>query len=72
MKQKIGCWKRPDIVTYSLKSRKVILIELMCPVEDNIEQRHSEKVSHYEGLLKECINTGWKVHLFAKEVGACG
>ena len=50
----------------------MILIELMCPVEDNIEQRHSEKVSHYEGLLKECINAGWKVHLFAKEVGACG
>ena len=64
--------QRPDIFIYSLKLRKVILIELTCPAEENIEERHSEKISRYEGLLKDCINAGWKVHLFAIEVGACG
>ena len=64
--------KRPDIVIYSLKLRKVILIELACPAEENIEERHSEKISFYEDLLKGCINAGWKVHLFAIEVSARG
>ena len=39
---------RQDIVIYSLKLRKVILIELRCLAEENIEERHSEKISRYE------------------------
>ena len=61
-----------DIVIYSLKLRKVILIELTCPAEMNIEKMHSEKISRYEGLLKDCINAGCKVHRFAIEVGPRG
>ena len=38
----------PHIVIYSLKLSKVILIELTCPAEENIEERHSEKISRYE------------------------
>ena len=37
--------KRPDIVIYSLKLRKAISIELTCPAEENIEERHSEEHS---------------------------
>ena len=37
---------RQDIVIYSLKLRKVILIR--CLAEENIEERHSEKISRYE------------------------
>ena len=50
--------QRPDIVIYSLNLRNVILIELACLAEENTEERHSEKISHYEGLLKDCINAG--------------
>ena len=64
--------QRPDIFIYSLKLRKVILIELTCPAEENIEEKHSEEISRYEGSLKDCINAGWKVHLFAIEFGARG
>ena len=46
--------QRPDIIIYSLMLRKIILIELTCPAEENIEERHSEKIFHYEGLLKDC------------------
>ena len=39
--------QRPDIFIYSLKLRKVVLIELTCPADENIEEKHSEKISHY-------------------------
>ena len=64
--------QKPYIVIYSLKLRKVILIELTCPAEENIEERYSEKIFRYESLLKDCTNAGWKVHLFAIEAGARG
>ena len=64
--------QRPDIVIYSLKLRKVISIELTCPAEENIEEKHSEEISCYKGLLKDCINAGWKAHLFAIEADAHG
>ena len=32
--------QRPDIVIYSLTLRIVILIEVIFPVEENIEERH--------------------------------
>ena len=44
----------------------------MCPPEENIEEKPSKKISHYGGLLKDCINAGWKVHLCVIEVGAHG
>ena len=58
--------QRPDIVIYSIKLKKVVVVELTCPAEENIEERHSEKLGRYE------ISTGWKVHLFAIEVGVRG
>ena len=64
--------QRPDIVIYSLNLRKVISVELTSPEEENIEENHSEKTCRYEGLLKDCINAGWKIYIFAIEVGACG
>ena len=40
--------------------------------EENIDEKDSEKKSRCEGLLKDCINAGWKVHMFTIEVGARG
>ena len=59
-----------------VKTRKVHLFikvekrELTCPAEENYEGRHSENISRYEDLLKDCVNAGWKVHLFTIKVGA--
>ena len=64
--------QRPDIVLYLDKLKKVVVVELTCPAEENIEERHSEKLGRYEILTKDCISTGWKVHLFAIEVGVRG
>ena len=52
---------RPDIFIYSLRLRKVIVIKIKCPVEENIKKINCEKICHYGGLIKECIvNTTWR------------
>ena len=62
---------RPDITIFSNKIKKVILIELTCPCEENMEAWHSGKVNKY--LPSSVIeNNGWGVDLFAVEVGATG
>ena len=71
--EKIAITKmRPDMVLYSDTAKMVIMIELTCPVEGNIECRHQEKTGKYEELVQECRTNGWKVWFFAVEVGARG
>ena len=41
---------RPNIAIFSNNLRKVILIELTCPCEENIESRHSTKSNKYSAL----------------------
>jgi len=65
--------KRPDIVLYSPSLRKVVLIELTCPIEDNIEGAYaSSKRPRYAELERECIAYGWSTHLYTIVVGSRG
>ena len=50
--------------------RKVILIELTCPCEENMESWHSTKINKYLALKTVIESNGWCVELFAVEVGA--
>jgi ubiquitin C-terminal hydrolase len=63
---------RPDMVLYSVTKKTVVLVELTCPSEENLEIRHAEKLAKYEELVKECKTNGWGADLFAVEVGARG
>ena len=63
---------RPDIVIFSKDSNTVIIIELTCPCEENFEYWNGFKLIKYGDLKKECELAGWKVILFAVEVGARG
>jgi hypothetical protein len=63
---------RPDMVLLADKEKIAVIIELTCPVVENIEARHSEKSKKYEDLAQQCRAIGWKTHLFAVEVGARG
>ena len=63
---------RPDIVIFSNKLKRVILIELNCPCEENMEAWHNAKVNKYMPLKSVTENNGWNVDLFAVEVGARG
>ena len=48
------------------------IIELTVPHEDNINTAHLWKDEHYEGLVKYCESSGWKVVDFHMEVGCRG
>ena len=63
---------RPDILIFSVSSKTVVLIELTCPCEENMEEWHKTKFHKYEALAEAIRKNGWSVHLFAVEVGARG
>ena len=63
---------RPDITFFSNKLKRVILIELTCPCEENMEAWHNAKVNKYMPLKSVMENNGWNVDLLAVEVGARG
>ena len=63
---------RPDIVVYSNSTKRVILIELTCPCEENLENQHDFKNGKYAGLVTMIRQNSWQVNLFAVEVGARG
>ena len=50
----------------------MILIELTCSCEKNMEAWHNAKISKYMPLKSVNENNGWNVDLFAVEVGARG
>ena len=52
--------------------RKVILIELTCPCEENMESWHSTKINKYLALKATIESNGWSVEHFAVEVGSRG
>lgn len=68
-----GTDERPDVVIWSLKLKKVILIELTCPAEEGIEAAQIRKQARYLSLV-ECISatTSWKPLLMTVEVGVRG
>ena len=42
--------KRPDIVIWSVKAKKVFVIELTVPYEENFNWAHKHKLEKYEDL----------------------
>ena len=63
---------RPDITIFSKILRKVKLIELTCPCEENMQSWHSTKINKYLDLKTTIESNGWSVELFAVEVGVRG
>ena len=63
---------RPDIVLYSPLLKIVIILELTCPCEENMEEWHRVKFEKYEPLSEAARSNGWSSHLFPIEVGARG
>ena len=63
---------RPDMVLFSKTIKRVILIELTCPSEENMEERHEAKTNKYAHLVELCNLGGWVCDFFAVEVGARG
>ena len=64
--------QRPDIVVFSRKLKKFVLIELTVPYETNMEEQHEYKLAKYEDLAHRLATKGNVVRLFAVEVGSRG
>ena len=63
---------RPDLIVFSNSMKRIIIIELTCPCEENMESLHSIKLSKYLPLVDVIRRSGWSVDLFAIEMGARG
>ena len=64
--------KRPDIVIWSVKAKKVFVIELTVPYEENFDWAHQRKLEKYEDLREQCVRKGWITNVFPIEVGCRG
>ena len=65
--------QRPDIVIWSEKLQKILLIELTCPSEENIEEAQLRKENRYLQLMDQITTTtNWSPLLFTIEVGVRG
>ena len=63
---------RPDICIFSIKAKRVILIELTSSREEKMEEWHHKKTEKYHLLCEQMRTRGWLVNFFAIEVGARG
>jgi hypothetical protein len=65
---------KPDILLWSASRRELLAIELSCPGEDLIEDRHNAKQNKYAHLVHEGLqhHPPWSVRIWAIEVGALG
>ena len=60
----------PDIVIYSNTLKRIIILELTCPSEENMSKWHSQKFQKYLALIEQIKYFGYD--FFAVEVGARG
>ena len=62
----------PDIIMVSKKSKQLGVIELTVPSEDRVEISGELKRLKYEQIVQEGRQNGWKVRVWAVEVGCRG
>ena len=63
---------RPDIIMVSKQSKQLGIIELTVPSEDRVEVSGELKRLKYEQIVQEGRQNGWKVRVWAVEVGCRG
>ena len=63
---------RPDMMLISWQTKQVSFIELTVPSEDRIEVSGELKKTKYEAIAVEGRQKGWRVRIWAVEVGCRG
>ena len=61
--------QRPDLIIWSVNSKKVIIAELTIPFETNIDWAHQRKLEKYEDLPEQCTKNDWSTDTFPLEIG---
>ena len=64
--------KRPDVVIFSLKIKRVLIMELTCGNEENFSNQHQRKSEKYQELCHCVEKAGWTCKLITVEVGCRG
>ena len=64
--------ERPDIVIWSKSSKRVIMLELTVPAEENVADAHNRKTIKYDALVSSCLAQGWHPVLLPFEIGCKG
>ena len=54
------------------QKKKVFVIELTVPFEENFDWAHQRKLEKYEDLREQCVRNGWITKVFPIEVGCRG
>ena len=63
---------RPDITVVSRKTKQIAIVELTVPNEDRIEVSGELKRLKYEQIAQEGRLNGWRVRIWAVEIGCRG
>ena len=63
---------RPDMIIVSRKTKQIGIVELTVPNEDRVEVSGELKRSKYEQIAQEGRLNGWRVKIWAVEVGCRG
>ena len=50
-----------------MRTKTVVIIELTCPCEENMEPWHTKKIDKYASLCTDIKLNSWSVHFFAIE-----
>ena len=61
--------QRPDLIIWSVNSKKVIIAELTIPFETNFDWVHQWKSEKYEDLREQCTKNDWSTDIFLPEIG---
>ena len=68
----IATSQRPDVVVVNMTAKDVIIFELTCPFDNNIDTAHAFKMEKYSSLVTDLESLGFKVDLFCVEVSVRG
>eukprot|EP00066_Takifugu_rubripes_P027132 XP_011616398.1 PREDICTED: uncharacterized protein LOC105418502 [Takifugu rubripes] len=63
---------RPDMIITSEASKHLIMLELIVPWEERIEEANERKRAKYQELVEECRGRGWRTFYEPIEVGCRG
>ena len=61
--------QRPDFIWSVKFFKKVFVIEVTVPFEENFDWAHQRKLEKYEDLREQCVRNGWITNIFPIEVG---
>jgi len=64
--------QRPDIVIWSPKDKKLVMIELTVPWETRCDEAYERKMGKYTELQEQCRQRGWSAWLFPVKIGCRG